>query len=195
MPVTRTVTRYPELTEPEQALFELLQGPIENSNLMPILIRGDRAARPGGQSGIARVNFSSMPGQLSERECYVATMAIASTLKQFPQIQTVLLDECLTYYGQRFAQPISEVGADFFRGIPQPSVSRRQHGQRRSADSLQVNAVLYYPDRNGQFILPEVRQTRILSGNWGRWSSRTQARPSGHHPGADRGARFAAAGG
>lgn len=167
VPVTRTVTRYPELTEPEQALFELLQGPIENSNLMPILI-GETGLRALEVSrGIARVNFSNMPGQLSESECYVATMAIASTLKQFPQIQTVLLDECLTYYGQRFAQPISEVGADFFGGFLSHQYRADSMASADLPDSLQVNAVLYYPDRNGQFILPEVRQTRILSGNWG----------------------------
>lgn len=166
VPVTRTVTRYPELTEPEQALFELLQGPVENPSLMPILIGQTGLRSLEVSRGIARINFSNTPQQLSESERYVATMAIASTLKQFPQIQSVLLDECLTYHGQFLAQPIREVDADFFGGYLTHQYQADSVTNSDLIGSLQVDTVLYYPDRNGQFILPEVRQTRILSGNW-----------------------------
>lgn len=162
-PMTRTVALEAGISRSEAALDALLSGPQagETGVSWPDIGVGKRAFELSG--GLATVDLPARARALSPEQLYAVRMAIACTLTEFGEVSYVNVLIGGREEGFDLAGTLA-VGA-LSRAEEMDVASRyaRLDEQRQGAGSITRDAVLYFPSRDGQWILPEVRGVTYAS--------------------------------
>lgn len=156
-PVLRTVTVKGGESRAEAVLAALLGGPLDGEAYWPELgtAKSERLLEVSG--GVATVDLPAHARTLPQETLYAVRMAIANTLTGFSEITYVNV-----LVGGR------EEGLDLGATLPVGTLTRQEdlrsaqqysrlNEQRLSESGVTLLATLYFPDRDGRMILPEVR--------------------------------------